>query len=380
MNLFDEYSDMSVRQENERETSSLDRILEIEKKMIERYKNNYSFRRHSGEHILAYTDIKKTVLTEIKDILITPELLQEYIVARENVPQTKEEIIRGMYSAVLLEKICQKNKKEITLDAHNKTWNFLFYYAHKVKNISLKNCVGDWILGYAGSQKGSIENIFLEHIIGNTTMKRIGSYGGKADNITLCSSKGEYNLSFAGSTLGSAKNITVYDVQGNCLLLESGTEFGSIQNVVCSNIVGDAILVGAGFQSGHAKHITLLGNKGNRLLADGGSYSGELEYIIASDSFGEEILSCIGDKLGRASHIVTQNIEKDLDFQKSQNEKSETLSSILCEKDLTQKQKDILQKIKKISELLHTKSFTQRKRDHTKIAMLQEKMFEEEKT
>ena len=184
MGMFDDLKDVKVRDEVKQEKSDLEKVLDAEAEIIKKYEQDGRFKQNSGKENEAYQSLYKLTQEKLADTKITSGLLQSYIDARDNTEKNTTALIRGMYSSTLLE-IISTTQPEITtfIDGKNKTFNYLFYYIHHVKNLTLTNIKGDETLYNAGSQKGSAQNITLSRIEGKETLKYSGSDKGIAKQI-----------------------------------------------------------------------------------------------------------------------------------------------------------------------------------------------------
>ncbi len=330
MGTFDDFKDVEVREERQVQKSDLEKVLGVEKEILETYKEDKRFENFSGNHFEAYQLLYKTTQEKVADIKITPKLLQEYIDARENTELNTESIIRGMYSAALLERITTKTPKTHTIiDGRGKTFNYLFYYVYNVKNLTLTNIKGNLILSYAGSYGGNIDYLTLDRIEGCNLLECAASYSGSATHITLSDITGNYAVRTIGWK-GNAKNITLH------------------------NIKGDHALEGAGTKSGSVKNITLLNLQGNYTLENAGSNKGSVKNITLNNIQGACTLHAAGWNYGCVENSLKEN-------------------------ELNKKQRELISKIEKIVETIHFLSFEEQTKAHDEIARLQEEIFAGEK-
>ncbi len=231
MKLFDDFGDVKVREETIPEKSYLEKVLEVEKEILEIYKEDGRFEDFSDHHFEAYQLLHKKTQEKLANIKITQKILQEYIDARENSEENTQALIRGMYSAALLEIISTKTPETHTfIDGKGKTFNYLFYHIHNVKNLTLTNIKGNNILEGAGGNGGSATHIILHHITGNDLLYN-ASINGSATHITLHNITGDNILSDVGSWNGSAKYITLTNIKGYNTLPNPGWN-GSAEHIL----------------------------------------------------------------------------------------------------------------------------------------------------
>ena len=254
--MFEELAKIETRKEMKVLKSDLEKVLNIEEKIIKKYENDERFKLYSGKHFEAYQSLYTTVQEKFSNREITPSLLQGYIDARDNTEKDTRAIIRGMYSAALLEIISTKKPETHTfIDGKGKTFNYLFYHIHNVKNLTLINIIGHNTLANAGLNGGNVENITLSEIRGDYTLYNAGMNGGNVENITLHKITGDCTLSFAGRGKGSAKHITLQDIKGNNTLSYAGWNGGSAQNITLRDITGHDTLHSADWNNGNLKNI-----------------------------------------------------------------------------------------------------------------------------
>ncbi len=234
--MFEELAKIETRKEMKVLKSDLEKVLNIEEKIIKKYENDERFKLYSGKHFEAYQSLYTTVQEKFSNREITPSLLQGYIDARDNTEKDTRAIIRGMYSAALLEIISTKKPETHTfIDGKGKTFNYLFYHIHNVKNLTLINIIGHNTLANAGLNGGNVENITLHKITGDCTLSFAGRGKGSAKHITLQDIKGNNTLSYAGWNGGSAQNITLRDITGHDTLHSADWNNGNLKNILQEN-------------------------------------------------------------------------------------------------------------------------------------------------
>ena len=280
MKLFNRFGDVTVRNEVRQEKSDLEKVIDIEKEIIETYKTDEQFELYPKNENETYQLLYKTTKEKITDINITPELLQGYIDARDNPEENRKALIRGMYSAALLEIISTKTPETHTfIDGRGKTFNYLFYHIHNVKNLTLTNIKGNNILRNAGMYGGSATHIILNNVNGAYILEYAGSYKGSITHIILREIKGYYIFSYAGVHNGNLQNIVLTNVTGD-YTLTAAAHSGNAKHITLINLKGDLTLFNAGSCSGNASNITLTNMKGKNILEKAGSFNGNLKNIL----------------------------------------------------------------------------------------------------
>ncbi len=251
--MFEDYEKILVRDEIKKEPTDLEKILDLETEIVRSYGKDDTFQKYDYDEI--YSCIYNLVEEKAKEIKITPSLLQEYIDARENPEQNNIAIIRGMYSAALLEIICTTQPDtQTSIDGKGKTFNYLFFHIRNVKNLTLQNISGDNILRDAGSN-GSCEHIIIKNVTGHETLRNAG-WEGNATNIIISNLKGHNTLRYAGrNNKESLKYVSLSEIRGDHTLGEAGNDNGSVEHVTAHKIEGYYTFHGLGENGGRAKHI-----------------------------------------------------------------------------------------------------------------------------
>ncbi len=255
MSFFKEFEDISVREEMRANKSTLELLLDIETEIIKQYEKDERFEQHNGMENEAYQSVYAATEEKLKQVILTPELLQKYVDVRNNTEENKEAFIRGMYSAALLEKITRKPDHEsIFINGNGKTFNYLFYHIKQVKRLTLQNVIGNFILAYAGSDRGYANEIIVTKSKGDYLLQTSGC-NGSLNHITLKDIEGGAALSDAGSFSGNAKYIIISNLRGNFTLSYAAKMHGILQYVVLKKIKGSCTASDAGNQNGLAGDI-----------------------------------------------------------------------------------------------------------------------------
>ncbi len=122
--MFDGFDQLDVRIEKLQEKTALDTILDLEAKIISTYASSenainvmYGCFNHDKK---LYDSISKEVNYALLKKDVFKKTLQMYISSRDNKDETKEALVRGMYSAALLEIVCTREPHSyITLDCQS---------------------------------------------------------------------------------------------------------------------------------------------------------------------------------------------------------------------------------------------------------------------
>ena len=331
-NLFSGFKDLSARQETVKPQSESERVLEVEREILEKYKiDKRANSPLEGEEKELYESIFNEVQQSLKEIVLKSSHLQDYISARDNIGFDTEAVLRGMYSGSLLELACTQTKEEICIDGENKkTFNYLFARTRYAKNLTIKNLEGYAILDSAGSHEGHIENISLKNLVCKSLLCGAGSENGKVEKVHLEDLRGNYIFESAGKK-GSIKNVTGKNIVGDRLFSEAGEEGslidisfdnlegeqnflqiarnkGSAENITLTNCRGDSLLIKVGFREGKIKNLSLSNSVGNNILSGAGTEKGTIENIALFNCSGYGIFKEAGTAQGTLQNIVLQKI------------------------------------------------------------------------
>ncbi len=232
MKLFNELKDVTVREEVVVEKSDLEKVLDIETEIINKYKIDKTNKDYSGEERRAFQAVCAETQERVADIKITPKLLQEYIEVRENTEKNVQAKIRGMYSAALLELAYTKNPDgNLYINGKGKTFNYLFYHANNIKKLTLTNMNGNFLLGYSSYKKGIVEHVTILNAEGDNILGNSG-WEGNVQYITLINLRGGYTLHNAGSFRGNLQYVTLTNVEEFNTLGDAGMCDGKVKNIL----------------------------------------------------------------------------------------------------------------------------------------------------
>ncbi len=281
MGIFSYLKDVNARHEKPQEKTALDAVLDLEAKVIAQYKMRDQTRTDSSEQNDAYCKLLRYTQEKIMSIKITQEVLQKYINVRDNSEEDSEAIIRGMYSAALLEIICTTQpEKAILIDGKGKTFNYLFYHVKNASNVLVQNFKGNEILFSAGSYNGRIQNMICNNIMGNYLLQNIGRSKGRVKHITAIHIFGNEMLADIASVNGTAKYITAISVKGDTALAYLAGLNGEVEYVAAMNVEGKGIFESPGLNCGGVKHLI----RGNDLDLQQKQILSRIEKIVESMS------------------------------------------------------------------------------------------------
>ena len=239
MSFFKEFSKIEARKEIILEKSDLEKVLDIENEIIRQYKTDELFKKYGQKHGKGYHLLYASIQNKLKDVNLSSEILQSYIMMKDNSAEETESVIRGMYSGALLEILCRTQPStSLFINGKNRTWHYLFYQVRYAKNIAIEHFKGNNILSCAGSDGGSVENIIVNHLIGDDTLQGAGHSRGTAKHLFLNNIQGNYTLASAGWYRGTAEHVTLNQIKGDRTLAYATAEDGHITYVTLNKIRG----------------------------------------------------------------------------------------------------------------------------------------------
>ncbi len=328
--MFDEFKGLVSREEKQQKTA-LDFVLDGEAKVIEKYVDAKP-PLFDYEQYELYELILEETREKLQGTVPSPELIQTYVSSRENQNEDREAIIRGMYSASLLEIMCTtESDAYISIDGKGKVWNYLFLHVKHAKNITVKNIKGDFILACAGSRNGNVAYVLLDTIEGEETLSNAGDKG-RIEHVLLNNVKGNKTLSWAGTQ-------------------------GYVQYLIMNNVAGKDILRYVGERGGMVKDVTIKNSSES--------------YYVFKELFSD----------GSVDYFIFSNSKTEFSFCKSKKKSKLNVSPFQDgpKAPIKESQKETLAKIVWLTESMSALSFEEQKKMHDEIARLQIKLFEEER-
>ncbi len=308
MKLFHDYQKIEVRTEIELKKYDIEPILDLEQTILREYHvNNDPYSNHKEVRDLLSEKVRKKLSEEISE-----ETLKTYLSMRENEGVDSDAILRGMYTGVLLDILCENSSyKSCEFDGKGKMFDYLFYMAKNIHNVTIRNFKGYAIFGFAGSYSGKVENIFASELEGEMIFKNIGIENGNANNIILTKSRGENYFFWAGTHKGTVKNVIISEVTGNAILSNMAAIDGTAENIIIANCNGDHILLMAGGSEKSIKNIILANITGNKLMTGVLSYRGSIQNITAIDIKGTDTFA--GSRITNRKIKISKEKKKILD-------------------------------------------------------------------
>ncbi len=218
MSMFDQFKDIEARDEIPIVESTIEKLLALETKVINAHLENRWVDDQTRELERIYTKIITQVREELP-LQLTEEILQEYIDCRENRETDRAAKIRGMYSAALVDMFQEQNPDTpLTIDGNGRRWNYLFYHVKKVKYLNLTNVRGEYILAFAGTERGSIEDVIVQNIEGDNLFTNAATFYGKMKKVTFQNCSGEELFFNMGAHDGTVNTIFLDNIKGRIAL------------------------------------------------------------------------------------------------------------------------------------------------------------------
>lgn len=182
------------REIKERESTSLEKLLEIGKKIVRKYavKLPAHFQRFYDEFKLdkldePYEDIYQELkCRELKGIDFSKTDLQNLVLSFvNNNSDNYEAIILGLYTGNLLHMLTQRNKEQgkrtnIYINGYGNRFDYLFFYAKVGNNLIVENFKGNWICAFVGHREKRVNRVIGKDIIGSNSF-----HSSKIDHLVL---------------------------------------------------------------------------------------------------------------------------------------------------------------------------------------------------
>ncbi len=342
MKLFEDYKNLEAREEIKQKESDIEYLLDLEEMILQKY--TVLENRH-GSHISVREKIVEKIEGELQKRDVPEDLLKTYLQMRENNETNSSAIVRGIFSGILLDYICKHTSYTgIEFDGKGRNFNYLFYMAKNIHDITLKSFRGYKIFGSAAMFEGTAKNIYGVDIEGDELFSFFATRGGIAKNIILTKSKGEDIFFCAGSSSGSLQNVIITETTGSGIMCDTAGRNGSAEKIIIADCMGDQTLHTAG-NFGSVKDLLAININGNKTITGVVTKKGSIKNITCVDLIGEENFS--GSKITNKKDKIPKEKRKILD--------------------------EILGRVKNIDAL----TVEERKEEHEKIALLQMYLFQD---
>lgn len=223
-----------------REKTGLEKLLDIESEIVREYSKRDT--RHGDKINEAYLSIYKELKERLKEVDYNEEDLKGLIYAKiDNEYDIKQSIALGLYTGSLLQLLTERNRQKgkrtiFYIDGKGSNFNYLFYFAKEVDNLTVENFSGEHICGEIGSYGGNAGVVLLKGIKGDWTGDGIGSDGGSAGVVLLKDIKGDHAGWGIGSDRGSIGVVLLKDIKGDGAGEKIGSYKGKVGKLYCHNV------------------------------------------------------------------------------------------------------------------------------------------------
>ncbi len=249
-----------------------------------------------------------------------------------------------------------------------------------LKDISFDTVRGNYLFQNAANEKGLAENISLTNISGNYLFSKAGRNKGILRNISLSNCKGDQIFAESGKN-GFIENINLTNCSGFGIFNHAGTDEGTLQNIVLQDISSDMLFSWAGSESGVIKNIVAIHTQGQNAFEYVGNVlpfknkkEPQSKNIIIGNHQGICLLDHAGERETPLLNVLTEGELLREAFRGSHTE------NVLAAETISDKQKNMLEEIKKLARGIAEKSISEQEQMHNEIARLQKEIFKEENT
>ncbi|MBT5022887.1 hypothetical protein HOK51_07695 [Candidatus Woesearchaeota archaeon] len=249
-------------------SSALEKLLAFEKKYVEEFEGHKVLIDYAGyiphgsvpdyaNFRELYSDLYRMVEKDTNKMDFNNNLLESYIESSLILEESSEEeiysdykVIRGLFSATLLQLLTFQNEKEnkptkFHIDGKGKTFDYLFAGCRFVDELIVENFKGEGICSYLGSF-GSINSFTAVNINGVYALNELGMNAKDIGSVILTNIQGEYS---AYTLLNNAENIEsflAFDIQSDNVLFAIGSD-SNFGFVYLDDIYGHETTLSAAF-------------------------------------------------------------------------------------------------------------------------------------
>ncbi len=220
----------------QRPESPLEKLLKIEQEVRQKYAGKVSDswkQDYDNIYIPMYQSLSLPDYTE--------QDLQSLLLAKanNNYPD-KEAKVLGMYTGVLLHVLTERVEKEgkkavFTFDLHGSQFNYLFYFAKRAGEVTVKNVKGNYACSFLASYDGTAEKVVLEGNEGKDAACWAGSTNGNVGTLVIQGNKGDAAAYRAGNDNGNVGTLVIHGNKGDWAAYSAGRNGGKVGTLALYN-------------------------------------------------------------------------------------------------------------------------------------------------
>ena len=212
--------------------SALEILLETAKEKVKEYEGKVSNtfqERHDNIYHPIYSELQS-----LPDF--TEHDLQSFLLAQSGELPENQTVVRGIYSGVLLHLLteryeAQEKSTAFTFDLSGQRFDYLFYFAKRAGEVTVKNTVGNDTCSLMGAYNGKVEKLVIENNKGDGAACWAGSDGGNVETILIHENKGNMAASLAGCDGGNVATILIHENEGNEAACWAGSYGGKVETL-----------------------------------------------------------------------------------------------------------------------------------------------------
>ncbi len=242
----------------EREESVLEKLLKIEERVVQEYVGKVAVlykENHDNIYLPLYTSLSSALPS------YTEQDLQALIRAKANNGYNdKEAQVLGIYTGVLLHVLterCEQEKKPtvFTFDLNENEFHYLFYFAKRAGEVTVRR------------------------VKGNRTCSLMGSYGGQVEKLVIEQNKGDGAAWSAGNEGGKIGTLLINQNKGNCAAWRAGSDGGKIGTLLINENTGSHAAQWAGSDRGKIGTLLIIQNTGDYVAWSAGRFGGKIDTL-----------------------------------------------------------------------------------------------------
>ncbi len=305
-----------------REESALETLLKIEDRVVQEYVEKVASS-WQEKHDNIYLPLHASLSSALPSY--TEQDLQDLLLAKVNNDYNdKETIVLGIYTGVLLHVLTERGEQEekptvFTFDLNENEFHYLFYFAKRAGEVTVRKVKGDYTCSFIGSYGGQVEKLVIAQNTGDYAANGAGSYGGTIGTLLITQNNGDHAAQWAGSDGGKIGTLLITRNTGNDAAKWAGSDKGRIDTLLIDRNKGNNAAFLAGIGGGTIGTLLINHNKGNDAAKLAGGNGGKIDTLAFYEAgrnagegvkanrivTGEEALELYGRLMGKMKCLKT---------------------------------------------------------------------------
>lgn len=208
--------------------STLEKLLDVETEVNKQYAGKVGEGVWKRVHDCIYLPLYRSLSATLPDY--TEQDLQSLLLAKVNYNYNDIAAaqVLGIYTGVLLHVLTERIEKEgkkavFSFDLCGNRLDFLFHFAKRAGEVTVRNVKGIHLCSYIASYGGKAEKLMIEHTEVDHVAFWAGSYKGQVGTLLIQDNKGYFAASDVGSHRGKVETLLIKNNKG----LEAASGAGS---------------------------------------------------------------------------------------------------------------------------------------------------------